>query len=57
MRAQQKRTMVGSQVFMFHGDTASIVLMVLTNQKSSADVVLPTAHSQYDGVLFVEIDV
>ena len=57
MRAQQKRTMVGSQVFMYRGDTASIVLMVLTNQKRSADVVLPTAHSQYDGILFVEIDV
>ncbi|RMF34737.1 MAG: PAS domain S-box protein [Chlorobiota bacterium] len=57
MRAQQKRTIIASQVFTVQRDTVSMVLMIPTQHKNSSDVVLPTAHSRYDGVLFVEMDV
>lgn len=57
MRAQQKCTIIASQVFTVQRDTAAVVLMIPTQHKNSSDVVLPTAHSRYDGVLFVEIDV
>lgn len=57
MRAQQKRTIIASQVFTVQRDTAAVVLMIPTQHKNSSDVVLPTAHSRYDGVLFVEMDV
>ncbi|MCS6999484.1 MAG: CHASE domain-containing protein [Bacteroidota bacterium] len=55
-RAQGKRSIVGSQVFRFRGDTMSIFLMVATQQKKTANVLLPTTHSRFDGVLFVELD-
>lgn len=57
LRAQQKRTIIASQVFAIQSDTTSMVLMIPTQHKNSSDVVLPTAHSRYDGVLFVEMDV
>lgn len=57
-RAQQKRTIVASKVFRFSSDTASLFLMIATQQKGNRnDVLLPTAHTRFDGILFVEMDV
>lgn len=55
-RAQHKRTIVGSQIFPFQGDTATFFLMLPSQQKGSSNVLLPTAHARFDGVLFVEMD-
>ncbi len=56
-RAQQKRTAIASEVFPFRSDTASIFLMMATQHKQNqSDVLLTTAHSRFDGVLFVELD-
>jgi len=56
-RAQQKRTTIASEVFTFRGDTSSLFLMTATQHKQGGgDVLLPTAHSRFDGILFVELD-
>ncbi|MCX7929544.1 MAG: CHASE domain-containing protein [Chlorobi bacterium] len=56
-RAQQKRSIVSSKVFDFGTDTASLFLMIATQQQGNVNVLLPTAHSRFDGILFVEIDI
>lgn len=56
-RAQQLRSAVATEVFPFRRDTSSLFLMIATQHKQRTDeVLLPTAHSRFDGVLFVEID-
>lgn len=55
-RAQQKRTIVGSEVFPFRGDTATLFLMIPSQHKGSSNILLPTAHTQFDGILFIEMD-